>query len=127
MAYFAKISDSGAVLQVITVENGLLIDEDGVEQEQLGVSFCQGLFGGTWVQTSYNDNIRRQFAAIGGSYDAENDVFVSPQPFASWVLDSNYDWQPPVAKPVDDKHYYWNEESLSWVELQDLLGETNVL
>jgi len=115
MAYFAEISDAGTVLSVIVVKNELLVDEDGVEQEQIGTNFCQGLFGGTWIQTSYNNSFRKRFAAIGGSYDSENKVFISPQPFASWVLDSNYDWQPPVAKPVDENFYVWSEENVNWV------------
>ena len=66
MAHFAKISDDGTVLEVIVVGNDDLLDADGVEQEQLGKDFCQNLFGGTWVQTSYNKNFRKRYASIGG-------------------------------------------------------------
>lgn len=68
-------------------------------------------------RTSYNHNIRKQFAGVGFSYDAAKDEFVAPQPFASWTLDSNNDWQAPTAKPNDGKMYVWNESSLAWVAI----------
>jgi len=70
------------------------------------------------VQTSYNSNMRKQFAGVGFTYDDVNDVFVAPQPFPSWSLDENYDWQPPVEYPADEidenQNYVWNEETQSW-------------
>lgn len=65
MAHFAQLDDNNVVTQVIVVNNEVLSDNDGVEQEALGIQFCQELLGGTWVQTSYNNTFRRQFAAIG--------------------------------------------------------------
>lgn len=115
MAHFAELSADNEVLRVIVVHNNELLDEDGVEQEQNGINFCQSLFGGTWVQTSYNSNFRKQFAGIGHTYDSVNDVFVSARPYSSWTLDSNHDWQPPVAYPDDGQIYYWSEESTNWV------------
>ncbi len=115
MAHFAEI-ENGIVKQVIVVHNNELIS-DGVEVESKGVEFCQSLFGGNWVQTSYNGNIRKQYAGIGYTYNETADVFVAPQPFASWSLDSNYDWQPPTPKP--DGAFYWDEESLSWLPIPD--------
>lgn len=115
MAHFAKISDDGTVLEVIVVGNEVLLDNDGVEQEQLGKDFCQELFGGIWVQTSYNNNFRKRFAFLGGKYDSTNNVFLFPQPFPSWTLDSNYEWQPPVSYPNDGKVYLWSEENNTWV------------
>ena len=116
MAHFAKISDDGTVLEVIVVGNDDLLDADGVEQEQLGKDFCQNLFGGTWVQTSYNKNFRKRYASIGGKYDLTNNVFLFPQPYPSWTLDDEYEWQPPTPYPSDGKAYLWSEESRGWVE-----------
>lgn len=107
MAHFAEIDESGTVLRVLVV---------GDDQEYRGQDFLAndlGL-GGTWVQTSYNNNIRKQYAGVGFKYDADADVFIAPQPFASWTLDSNYDWQAPVAKPNDENTYTWNEENQEW-------------
>lgn len=119
MAHFAEIGLDNTVLRVIVVHNNELLDENGVEQEQLGKDFCRRLFGGTWVQTSYNGNFRKQFAGIGFTYDSVNDVFVSPQPYNNWTLDSNYEWQPPVTYPDDGNGYYWSEENNNWVLLEN--------
>jgi hypothetical protein len=114
MAHFAQI-ENGIVVNVIVVHNNELL-VDGIEQEQKGVEFCQSLLGGTWVQTSYNGNIRKQYAGIGFSYNEVADVFVAPQPFPSWSLDENYDWQAPIDYPADGKHYSWDEANQVWVE-----------
>jgi len=113
MAHFAQI-ENGTVVNVIVVGNNELL-VDGIEQEQKGVEFCHLLFGGTWIQTSYNGNIRKQYAGIGFTYDADADVFVQPQPFPSWTLDSNHDWQAPTPKPEGD--WMWDESELAWVEV----------
>ena len=123
MAHFAKISDDGTVLEVIVVGNDDLMDADGVEQEQLGKDFCQNLFGGTWVQTSYNKNFRKRYASIGGKYDSTNNVFLFPQPYPSWTLDDEYEWQPPTPYPSDGKAYLWSEESGGWVENENPAAE----
>ena len=123
MAHFAKISDDGTVLEVIVVGNDDLLDADGVEQEQLGKDFCQNLFGGTWVQTSYNKNFRKRYASIGGKYDSTNNVFLFPQPYPSWTLDDEYEWQPPTPYPSDGKAYLWTEESGGWVENENPAAE----
>ena len=102
MAYFAEV-DNGVVQRVISVH-----DND----EANGAEFCHNLLGGTWVQTSFNNRIRKQFCGIGYTYDPIADVFVQPQPFPSWTLDSNHDWQPPIPKP--DGMYDWNETEQSW-------------
>ena len=116
MAHFAKIGTDNIVKQVIVVNNDVLMDENDVEQESLGIEFCQSLFGGTWVQTSYNKNFRKNFAGPGYKYDSVADVFIVPKPFASWVLDENHDWQPPVSMPQDDNKYIWDEDTTSWIE-----------
>lgn len=115
MAHFAEISD-GVVTKVLVVNNSELL-VDGVEVEQKGIDFLNNLLGGTWVQTSYNHNIRKQYAGIGFTYDADADVFVAPQPFASWSLDENYDWQAPIAYPADGKDYSWDEANQGWFEV----------
>ena len=117
MAHFAQLDANNTVLQVIVVSNADLLDDSGVEQEHLGVAVCEAVDGaGTWVQTSYNSNFRKKYAAIGDIYDADVDVFYSPvAPYPSWTLDANYDWQPPTPMPNDGNDYYWNEDSLAWV------------
>lgn len=107
MAHFAEIDESGTVLRVLVV---------GDDQEHRGQDFLAndlGL-GGTWVQTSYNHRIRKQYAGIGFKYDADADVFIAPKPYDSWTLDDNHDWQAPVAKPDDENIYNWNEENQEW-------------
>ena len=106
MAHFAEINSDNQVLRVIVVAD---------EHETNGTEWCQNLLGGTWVQTSYNNRIRKQYAGIGFTYDPDADVFVAPQPFPSWTLDSNHDWQPPTPKP--EGNYYWNETELAWVAI----------
>lgn len=114
MAHFAQIDTNNIVTTVIKVnDNEILVDE--IEVEQKGIDFCHSLFGGVWVQTSYNGNIRKQYAGIGYTYDADADQFVAPQPFPSWTLDSNNDWQAPTPKP--EGSFYWDEETLAWVAI----------
>jgi hypothetical protein len=87
MAHFAELNENNVVTQVIVVHNNELL-VDGVEQEAKGVAFCQNLLGGTWVQTSYNGNLRKNFAGIGFTYDAQRDAFIAPQPEGEgWLLD----------------------------------------
>ena len=111
MAHFVKIVDNIVISGVVVHNNELLVD--GVEVEAKGAEFCTNLFGGTWIQTSFNNRIRKQFAGVGYSYNPSADVFIAPKPFASWTLDSNHDWQPPTPKP--DGEYLWNESQLDWV------------
>lgn len=113
MAHFAEISDA-VVTRVLVVNNSELL-VDGVEVEQKGIDFLNNLLGGIWIQTSYNGNIRKQYAGIGYSYDSDADVFIAPQPFPSWTLDSNYDWQPPTPKPEGE--WFWDEDELAWIEI----------
>ena len=116
MAHFAEL-DGNTVLRVIVVDNEDTADEEGNEIEAIGIAFAENLLGGTWVQTSYNDNIRKQYAGIGWTYDPDADVFIVPQPFPSWSLDENHDWQPPTPMPDDGKQYEWDEETTSWLEI----------
>lgn len=108
MAHFARINEYNVVTEVLVVDNSL---------EHRGADFLAndlGL-GGTWIQTSYNHNFRKQYAGVGYTYNQEADVFISPQPFPSWNLDENFDWQPPVERPFGDMHR-WDEPTLSWIE-----------
>ena len=121
MAHFAELDENNTVLQVIVVHNNELLDGE-IESEAKGVEFCSTLFGHTnWVQTSYNHNIRKQFAGTGYTNDSDSDVFVAPKPYPSWSLDDNFDWQPPTPMPEDDNLYNWNEETQNWdlVELNN--------
>ena len=117
MAHFAKLDENNIVLRVVVVHNNELLDENGNESEQKGIDFCVNLFGGTWIKTSYNATIRKNYAGVGFAYDSTNDWFTAPQPFASWTLNENAQWQAPTPRPTDDKFYAWNEETLSWDEI----------
>tara|TARA_R110001592_G_scaffold43570_6_gene141128 strand:- start:90 stop:455 length:366 start_codon:yes stop_codon:yes gene_type:complete len=116
MAHFAKLNSNNIVEQVIVISNNMLEDSEGNEIEQIGIDFCKTLYGSDtiWVQTSYNANTRKQYAGVGYTYDSTKDKFLLPQPFNSWVLDSDDNWQPPTPYPTDEQNYYWNEENLNW-------------
>jgi len=106
MAHFAEILD-GVVQRVIVVH-----DND----EANGAQFCHNLFGGEWLQCSYNNRIRKQFPAAGFTYDDVRDEFVAPNPYPSWTLDENNEWQPPTPKP--DGNYYWHEDTQTWLPFE---------
>jgi len=114
MAHFAQLDENNVVVSVIVVDNKDTADANGVEKEYIGAAFCERLFGGTWKQTSYNNKIRKNYAGIGYSYRADIDAFVPPQPYPSWTLDANAQWQPPVAMPTDGQAYSWNETNQAW-------------
>jgi hypothetical protein len=118
MAHFAQLDSNNVVVQVIVVGNADTADANGVEKEHIGAAFCERLLGGVWKQTSYNGNMRKRYAGVGYTYDADRDAFIAPKPFPSWVLNNTtVDWEAPVARPNDDKMYRWDEETLSWVEI----------
>ena len=111
MAHYAFLDENNVVTEVIT----------GIDETEL----IEGLDTETWYgnfrgqvckRTSYNHNIRKQYAGIGYTYDPVADVFVAPQPYPSWSLDANHDWQPPTPRP-EEGFWSWNEETLSWDEL----------
>jgi len=112
MAHYAFLDTNNRVTEVIV----------GVDETEL----IEGLDPEVWygnfrkqkcVRTSYNNNIRKQYAGIGFTYDADADVFVAPQPYPSWTLDENHDWQPPTPMPTDDKRYAWFEPNQQWIEI----------
>lgn len=124
MAHFAELDANNVVLRVIVVSNEDTSDINGVEEESIGIAFCQKLYGvnTNWKQTSYNLNFRKNFAGIGYSYNEELDAFVPKKPYPSWVLDENAArWKAPVPMPEDagvgepPKMYLWDETTTSWV------------
>jgi hypothetical protein len=120
MAYFAELDTNNKVIQVIAVNNDVILDENNFEQESIGIEFCKSLYGQdtNWIQTSYNKNIRREYASIGMFYDPTGDQFIHPQPYPSWVLGADGEWQAPIPMPVEEgKVFVWNEETLSWDEI----------
>ena len=105
MAHFAELDDNNKVKRVIVVSN---------DNEADGENWCKNLLGGDWKQTSYNANIRKNYAAIGYTYDAARDAFIPPQDFPSWILDeSTCQWKAPVDYPSDGKTYTW-KETTTW-------------
>jgi len=107
MAHFAQIDENNIVTQVLVVPDNA--EDRG--QDYLANDLA---LGGTWIQTSYNNRIRKNYAGIGFSYDPVNDWFVAPQPYPSWSLDENAQWQAPVAYPTDGVMYVWNEDNKDW-------------
>ena len=120
MAHFAELDGNNVVTRVVVVGNdistaaGPLGNNDmHVDGETWSINFFKG---GTWKQTSYNHNFRKQYAGKGYSYDFAKDKFICPQPYASWSLDGNDDWQAPVTYPTDTtgKHIIWDEAGQKW-------------
>tara|TARA_B100001250_G_scaffold410767_1_gene437895 strand:- start:999 stop:1394 length:396 start_codon:yes stop_codon:yes gene_type:complete len=131
MANFAELDENNIVVNVLVVSNDILetkqiltTGEVITEDSQKGVDFLNDLYpnSGTWIQTSYNHNVRFNYAGVGYTYDAENDAFYEPRPYPSWTLDENFMWQPPTPMPNDDKLYEWNEETQAWDEIE-MAGE----
>ena len=117
MAHFAQLNENNVVTQVIVVNNSDC-QINGVESEEAGVVFCKTLFGADtkWKQTSYNGNMRKNYAGIGFTYDAGRDAFIPPKPYASWVLNEDTcQWDAPVAYPDDGQIYRWDEDTVTWV------------
>lgn len=112
MSHFAKV-ENGIVTQVIVAEQDVI---------------DSGLFGSGWIQTSYNTHggvhtnggtpLRKNYAGVGFTYDSGRDAFIPPKPYASWTLNEQTClWDAPVAYPIDDKRYAWDESVLNWVEI----------
>ena len=116
MATFAKIGLSSKVIESISVHNDVLKDANGMEQEALGIDFLTKLTGwAIWRQASYNNNMRKNHAGIGYSYDEERDAFIPPKPYPSWLLDEDTClWDSPTPYPDDGNKYEWNESIKAW-------------
>jgi hypothetical protein len=111
MAHFAKLGTGNIVEQVVVVSN------DIATTEQAGADFLNNLYKtrDVWKQTSYNNNIRKNYAGIGFKYDQARDAFIAPKPFNSWILNEDTClWEAPVAKPDDGQEYKWNETIKNW-------------
>jgi hypothetical protein len=122
MAHFAKINvNTNQVVHVSVVDNWNLVDGEGNEVEAIGIAYLESVHGSDsnfiWRQTSYNGNLRKNYAGIGMTWDAGRNAFIPPKPFNSWTLNEDTcRWDPPTPMPNDGKMYSWNEETLSWVE-----------
>jgi hypothetical protein len=120
MAHFAELDNNNVVTRVIVVGNDVETAAGPLGENDMhvdGETWCQNFFkGGTWKQTSYNHNFRKQYCGKGFTFDAAKNKFISPQPFASWALDGNDDWQSPVTYPTDttDKFISWDEDNQKW-------------
>ena len=119
MAHFTTLDESNIVTRVEGINNDVILDGDGVEQEQLGKDFLTSLYGaGNYVQTSYNNNFRKNYAGVGHTYDSTRNAFIPPQPYPSWTLnETTCNWEAPVAYPDDGKEYRWNEATTNWVDI----------
>jgi hypothetical protein len=114
MAHYAFLDENNIVVEVITgIDETELIE--GLDTETWYGNFR----GKTCKRTSYNNNIRKQYAGIGFTYDAVNDLFIAPQPFASWSLDNDFNWQPPIPRP-EGMGWYWNEAQQVWLDANEL-------
>lgn len=119
MAHFAELDNNNKVIRVIVVDNTDLLNASGEESEALGIAFCENLLGGRWVQTSYNANFRKHYAAPDFTYSEELDAFVPPKPYDSWVLNENeVVWEAPISYPADGKAYVWDEDVQNWSEVE---------
>lgn len=125
MAHFAELDENNVVILVLTVNNEDCLDENGNESEAVGIAHLHYHHGADrrWVQTSYNNNFRCRYAGIGYIYDEDLDVFLSQrQPYPSWSLNEEFDWEPPIPYPDDlteeqknnGYFYSWDEENLNW-------------
>jgi len=126
MASFAKIGLNSKVIEVLSVNNEVLKDSNGVEQESIGIDFLTKLTGyPVWKQTSYNTHggvhsfggipLRKNHAGIGMIYDEDRDAFIYKKPYNSWILNEQTClWEAPVAMPIDNYTYRWNESTLTW-------------
>ena len=111
MAHFAELDENNIVLRVLVTDN---------DYPNEGYDWLVETLGGTWVQTSYNATIRKNFASVGFTYDAERDAFIPPKPFESWLLDEETClWEAPTPYPSDDKIYTWDEEAQTWSEVNE--------
>jgi len=110
MAYYAKLDVNKKVIAVHVLNDAVITDANGAEQEQLGVDFLSKLHGvADWKLIPYG-------VGVGFTYDNKRNAFIPPKPYPSWSLDNNHNWQPPTAMPSDGKMYTWNESTKAWDE-----------
>jgi hypothetical protein len=110
LAHFAELDENNIVTRVLVTDN---------DAPNEGYDWLIENLGGTWVKTSYNGNIRKNYAGIGFTYDADIDAFIAPKPFESWLLvEETAQWQAPILYPDDELIYQWDETVLDWVALE---------
>ena len=125
MAHFAELDSNNVVKRVIVVGNDVETAAGPLGENDMhvdGETWCVNFFkGGNWKQTSYNNNFRKQYCGKGYTFDSAKNKFISPQPYDSWALDGNDDWQAPVTYPTDttDKNISWDEENQKWTATDD--------
>ena len=117
MAHFAELDGDKKVIRVCVVDNAHVPSDKHAD----GETWCANFWGGTWKQTSYNNNFRKSYAGIGMVYNASKNKFLDAQPFDSWALDGSDDWQAPVTYPnkdVDDYNILWDEDNTRWTGMK---------
>jgi len=124
MAHFAKLDENNLVIDVVVVHNNELLDGNGIEREELGITFLINTFGySNWKQTSYNETFRKNYAGCGYTYDPGRDAFIPPKPFPSWMLDeATCTWDAPIPIPEDHmvtKIYIWDESIVNWKDVSN--------
>jgi len=130
MANFAQLDNNNIVTQIIVIDNDDILDTNGNESESIGQLLILDLFDSdpnfdkslVWKQTSYNYNIRKNYATIGGSYDETKDAFIDLQPYPSWTLDAtSCRWKSPVDRPsqIGKERYVWDEDNNQWIRLEE--------
>jgi hypothetical protein len=118
MAHFAELNSANEVLRVTVVENKNTADVNGVEKEYIGQAHLEKVLGGTWKQTSYNGNMRGNYAGKGYTYFADQDLFMSPKPYNSWSMSTaDATWIAPSAMPTDGGMYNWDEDNQTWIDI----------
>lgn len=123
MAHYARVNSENIVTYVTPVDNDLIIDENGLENDDLALNHLYSTIPDSindrWIKTSYNNNIRYHYAGIGYSYNEQLDAFVRPKPFDSWLFNEEIcDWEAPIPKPEinpENPEYIWDEELLNWI------------
>ena len=118
MAHFAELNSANEVLRVTVVENKDTADANGVEKEHIGQAHLEKVLGGTWKQTSYNGNIRGNYAGKGYTYFVDQDLFMPPKPYNSWSMSTaDATWIAPSAMPTDGGIYNWDESNQTWIDI----------
>jgi hypothetical protein len=119
MAHYAELNDNNEVINIVYMDNEIILDENGEENEELGIAHLHEHHGPNkkWVRTSYNANFRGNYASFGDIYREDIDAFIKPQPFPSWELNlETAQWEPPIPDPSDETNwYYWDEEHKNWI------------
>ncbi len=120
MAHYAILDNNNIVTNILYVDNQFALDENGSDDEENSIQRCRESlqdYESTIIRTSINGNIRGRYAGIGYSYDPENDVFIEPQKFKSWILNpETFSWEPPIPRPeeIPGKVLFWDDENVSW-------------